>query len=188
MRIVTEKVNGEDQGCVIPFARGLQSGAMRSVFLPNGSLLIGQTGRGWVSNGGSQDALQQIIWDGKTVAADIQSAVAAKDGFTLQFTKPLNANVKNEDLAKRFKISSWFYTNDERYGSPQHDKRAETLVGAEISADRLSVTLKPTGFGQGDKWLVRIYHIHLTNTSDLFGESPVWKSLETYFTLNSIPK
>ncbi len=55
------------------------------------SLLIGQTGRGWGAVGGSVDKLQQIVWDGKTVAADIQSAVAAKDGFTLRFTNPFMA-------------------------------------------------------------------------------------------------
>ncbi len=187
-RIVTEKVDGEDQGCVVPFARGMSSGVMRPVFLPDGSLLVGQTGRGWISNGGSQDKLQQIVWDGKTVAADIQGASAAKDGFTLRFTKPLAADVNNEALAAKFKMSSWFYTNDGKYGSPQHDKRDETISGAEISADRLSVTLKPNGFGQGDNWLVRIYHIHLTDTAGLFGDAPVWKALETYYTLNAIPK
>lgn len=187
-RIVTEKVNGEDQGCVVPFARGMSSGVMRPVFLPDGSLLVGQTGRGWQSNGGSQDKLQQIVWDGKTVAADIQSATAAKDGFTLRFTKPLAKDVTNEALAAKFKMMSWFYTNDEKYGSPQHDKRDETISAAEISADRLSVTLKPAGYGQGDKWLVRIYHIQLNKTAGLFGDAPVWKSLETYYTLNAIPK
>ena len=187
-RIVTEKVNGEDQGCVVPFARGMSSGVMRPVFLPDGSLLVGQTGRGWQSNGGSQDKLQQIVWDGKTVAADIQSATAAKDGFTLRFTKPLAKVVTNEALAAKFKMMSWFYTNDEKYGSPQHDKRDETISAAEISADRLSVTLKPAGYGQGDKWLVRIYHIQLNKTAGLFGDAPVWKSLETYYTLNAIPK
>jgi mono/diheme cytochrome c family protein len=187
-RIVTEKVGGEDQGCVVPFARGMSSGVMRPVFLPDGSLLVGQTGRGWISNGGSQDKLQQIVWDGKTVAADIQGASAAKDGLTLRFTKPLAADVNNEALAAKFKMSSWFYTNDGKYGSPQHDKRDETISGAEISADRLSVTLKPNGFGQGDNWLVRIYHIHLTDTAGLFGDAPVWKALETYYTLNAIPK
>lgn len=188
MRVVTEIVEGEDQGAVIPFARGMSSGVMRPVFLPDGSLLVGQTGRGWISHGGSQDKLQQIVWDGKTVAADIKSATAAKDGFTLHLTKPLAADVTVEALAAKFKMSSWFYTNDEKYGSPEHDKRDETLSGAEISADRLSVTLRPADFGKGDKWLVRIYHIHLTDTAGLFGDAPVWKSLETYYTLNAIPK
>ena len=58
-RIVTEKVNGEDQGCVVPFARGMSSGVMRPVFLPDGSLLVGQTGRGWASTGGSLLAMYE---------------------------------------------------------------------------------------------------------------------------------
>lgn len=70
-RVVTEKVDGNDQGCVVPFARGLSSGVMRPCFLPDGSLLFGQTGRGWRSRGGQEASLQQVVWDGKTVAADI---------------------------------------------------------------------------------------------------------------------
>ncbi|MFM2197808.1 MAG: hypothetical protein RLZZ505_1240 [Verrucomicrobiota bacterium] len=188
LRVVTEKVNGEDQGSVVPFGRGLSSGVMRPVFLPDSSLLIGQTGRGWLSNGGDQDALQQIIWDGKTVPADIHHVSSDKTGFKVHFTKPLAADVTADALAAKFKVSSWFYTNDEKYGSPEHDKRDESLAGAEISSDRLSITLRPTGFGEGDKWLVRIYHINLPDTAGLFGGAPVWNSLEAYFTLNSIPK
>lgn len=188
LRVVTEIVDGADQGSVVPFARGLNSGAMRPVFLPDGSLLIGQTGRGWRAIGGSEDALQQIVWDGKTVSADIDRVSGHKAGFTLHFTKPLAADVTAEALAKKFKVESWFYTNDEKYGSPQHDKRGDTLAGAEISDDRLSVTIKPADFGSGDKWLDRIYHIHLPDTAGLFGDTPAWKSLEAYFTLRAIPK
>lgn len=188
LRIVTEKVNGEDQGAVVPFGRGLSSGVMRPVFLPDGSLLIGQTGRGWASNGGNQDALQQIIWDGKTVSADINHVSADKTGFKVHFTKPIAADVSADALAAKFKVSSWFYTNDEKYGSPEHDKRDESLAGAEISPDRLSITLRPAGFGEGEKWLVRIYYFNLPETTGLFGDAPGWKALEAYYTLNSIPK
>ncbi|NIP92292.1 MAG: hypothetical protein GWO24_01975, partial [Akkermansiaceae bacterium] len=36
LRVSTEKVGGADQGCVVPFARGLASGVMRPCFLPDG--------------------------------------------------------------------------------------------------------------------------------------------------------
>ncbi|MFN7342624.1 MAG: hypothetical protein ACK5TA_04735, partial [bacterium] len=36
LRVVTEVVDGQDQGCVIPFGKGLASGIMRPVFLPDG--------------------------------------------------------------------------------------------------------------------------------------------------------
>lgn len=68
MRVNTEFVDGQDQGSVTPFARGLASGVMRPVFLPDGSLLLGQTGRGWGARGGSAATLQRIVHDGKTAA------------------------------------------------------------------------------------------------------------------------
>jgi mono/diheme cytochrome c family protein len=186
LRVVTERVEDTDQGCVIPFARGLSSGVMRPVFLPDGSLLLGQTGRGWASNGGRQDALQQVVWDGKTIAADIKSVAGDKAGFTLRFTQPLDKKVTGEDLAKSMKVMSWFYTNTPKYGSPQNDKRDDVVAGAKISDDRLSVILEIAEFGKGDGWLDRIYHIQLPDTAGVFGDAPVWKALEAYFTLRAI--
>ena len=57
-----------EQGSVMPFFEGLESGVMRPVFLPDGSLLLGQTGRGWQAKGGKVASLQHVRWDGKTVA------------------------------------------------------------------------------------------------------------------------
>ncbi len=68
------------------------------------------------SLGGSVDKLQQIVWDGTTVAADIQSAVAAKDGFLLRFTKPLSANVTNEARSATVKIKSFQITHQMHKG------------------------------------------------------------------------
>ncbi|NIP94727.1 MAG: hypothetical protein GWO24_15310, partial [Akkermansiaceae bacterium] len=42
-------------------------------------------------------------------------------------------------------------------------------------------------FGKGERWLDRIYHIHLPETGELFGEAPVKSSLRSYFTLRAIP-
>ncbi len=84
-RVTVEKVNGVDQGCVVSFARFFASGVMRPVFLPDGSLLIGQTGRGWGAFGGQQASLQRIIYDGKTIAAAIHRVNSAKDGFMMHF-------------------------------------------------------------------------------------------------------
>ncbi len=97
-RIVTEQVNGVDQGCVIPFAEGLASGAMRPCFLPDGSMLIGQTGRGWYATGGFPSGLQQIVWDGKTVPADILRVVSKPDGFDVHLTQPLDKKTTARQL------------------------------------------------------------------------------------------
>ena len=42
----------QEQGSVMPFFEGLESGVMRPLLLPDGSLLLGQTGRGWQAKGG----------------------------------------------------------------------------------------------------------------------------------------
>ena len=61
-RVVTERVKEVDQGCVIPFGEHFASGVMRPVFLPDGSLLVGQTGRGVAGprRAGSELAAPQV--------------------------------------------------------------------------------------------------------------------------------
>jgi len=186
LRVATEKVNGLDQGCVIPFARGLSSGVMRPVFLPDGSMLIGQTGRGWGARGGNQAGLQRIIWDGTTVAADIHRVTGNAKGFEVHLTSPLDKAITPEALAARFKIQSWFYTNTGRYGSPEHDRRDDAVISTTISNDRLSIELNITGFGEGEGWTDRIYRIQIGDTTDLFGVVASWKRLDAYFTLRAL--
>lgn len=188
LRIVTENVNGIDQGCMMPFAQGLASGVMRPCFLPDGSLLLGQTGRGWASLGGHLGALQQIVWDGETVMADILSVSGDPHGFDVHFTVPLDQSATAESLTKLFMVKSWFYTNSMKYGSPENDKRDDLVKTIVISPDRLSAHIQILNFGEGDKWLDRIYRIRVPETTGLFGKTPVWKQMEAYFTLRTIPK
>ena len=70
--MVLQKIGDMEQGSVMPFFEGLESGVMRPVFLPDGSLLLGQTGRGWQAKGGKVASLQHVRWDGKTVAPAIR--------------------------------------------------------------------------------------------------------------------
>lgn len=187
-RVITERVNGIDQGCVVPFARFFASGVMRPVFLPDGSLLIGQTGRGWGAWGGQQASLQRIVHDGKTVAATIHHAKAAKNGFLLKLTQPVGQGVSEEQLAGKMKVRSWFYTNTGRYGSPRHEERDDTIERVHIDAERTSVLVVMKDFGGGDKsWIDRLYHIEIPDTRDVFASAPVTSSVRTYFTLRIIP-
>lgn len=52
MRVTTEVIGDREQGAAINFGTNLESGIMRPLFLPDGSLLLGQTGRGWQAKGG----------------------------------------------------------------------------------------------------------------------------------------
>ncbi|MBC8349618.1 MAG: c-type cytochrome [Verrucomicrobia bacterium] len=186
-RVVPERVKGIDQGSVTPFARFFASGVMRPVFLDDGSMLIGQTGRGWGAWGGQQGSLQRIIYDGKTVAADIHHSSADSKGFRLFFTHPISGETKEDELKNKFKIQSWFYTNTGRYGSPEHDRRDDLVERVEVRLKDKSVLLVLKDFGEGDTWLDRIYHIRVENIGGLFGDAPTNTGLGTYFTLRVIP-
>lgn len=188
LRVVTEVVDGQDQGCVIPFGKGLASGIMRPVFLPDGSLLLGQTGRGWTAKGGKQSALQRVIYDGKTVAADISNITATPTGYDIHFTQPIGANVTPDQLKSALAVKSWFYTNLPEYGSPRHEQRDLVITNVTLSADRKSLLVDFDGFGVGDKWTGRLYHIQFKDAAPLFDNLPVWKTLEGFHTLNAIPK
>jgi len=187
-RVVTEVVKGEDQGCVIPFAKGLASGVMRPVFLKDGSLLLGQTGRGWGARGGNIAALQRISYDGKTIAADISKITSTSKGFAIHLTAPIAASVAQADLQKSISAQSWYYTNFSEYGSPEVDKRADTISAVKLSADRKIIELELDGFGTGNKWLNRNYNIQIKETKALFGEVPAWGMLEGHVTLVAIPE
>ena len=98
LRVSLQKVGDVEQGSVMPFFEGLESGVMRPVFLPDGSLLLGQTGRGWQAKGGKVAALQHVTWDGKTVAPQIVAMIATPQGFRIDLTQPLGDGVSAEIL------------------------------------------------------------------------------------------
>jgi hypothetical protein len=146
MRLGSEKVGEREQGFAINFATNLESGVMRPVFLPDGSLLLGQTGRGWQAKGGHVASLQHVRWDGKTVAPAIHHVSAKADGFELTFTAPVPASLPDADLAAALKIKSWIYRDAPDYGSTELDEHSEDVTKVALNADRivLHVTLAKT--------------------------------------------
>ena len=184
LRVETQKLNGIDQGFVVPFARGLHAGAMRPCFLPDGSLLIGQTGRGWGARGGRQDSLQHVIYDGKTIAADLHRITPTKEGFSIELTQPVKADVTSEQILKSFSMESWFYENTGRYGSPEHDKRKDEINSASLSEDRKTITIAIKDFSK-KRSADRIHYLKF-QTENLF-EIEAWPTLEAYYTLRELP-
>jgi len=188
MRVVTEQVDGKDQGCAILFGSGMASGIMRPVFLPDGSLLMGQTGRGWSARGGNKAAMQQVIYDGKTVHADLLNIRATPSGFGVDFTVPLDSKITTEQIKEAIKVQSWtYFFFKSGYGSPQHLTRDDAISSLSLSADRKSLSIELEGFGKDDQWVDKIYHIQIQQEPSFFGEVPVWKTLEGYYTLRAIP-
>jgi hypothetical protein len=182
LRITTEKVGNVDQGGIALFAKGLASGVMRPCYLPDGSLLIGQTGRGWQSKGGNTFSLQCIIWDGKTIPADIRKVSTESKGFTLHLTAAIKA-IDPKDL----KIESWTYNDSMKYGSGENEKRVDVISSVKLSADGKSVMVEIPLFATPEKIIDRIYRIQIPAAKMVFGETPSRDSLDFYQTVRAVP-
>ncbi len=188
LRVSLQKVGDVEQGSVMPFFEGLESGVMRPLFLPDGSLLLGQTGRGWQAKGGKVASLQHVRWDRKTVAPAISSMEATAAGFELLLTQPLGSGVSTELLGSALSIESWTYRDAPDYGSPELDLRAEKAT-LTISTDRRSIGI---ALASRDippvhpRQLARVYHAKLAAQTLFDSNAPA--QLDAYYSLLRFPQ
>ncbi len=177
MRVALEKVNGVYQGACFPFRHGLQCGVNRLAFAPDGSLMAGQTNRGWGSLGGKPYGLQRIAYDGKE-PFEIHHVALTKTGFDLVFTKP----IAPESLKKKpVSVSSFTYIYESRYGGPEIDTRFEQIGEVKLSADGKTLSIPVSTLKKG-----RIYEIRTDELTTLYGEKVLHP--EAYYTLNELVK
>ena len=184
LRINTEIIEGAEQGSVMPFIDGLESGVMRPLFLPDGSLLLGQTGRGWQAKGGHVASMQRIVWDGKIIAPAIHSTHATDAGFMLQLTQPINETMDATNLQKLINIESWVYRDAADYGSDELGKAMERITNISISADRKQITIDLAELGHPSvhpQQTARVYHIELNNNQLFKDAAPA--QLHSYYSL-----
>jgi hypothetical protein len=187
IRVEIDRVGEREQGVAIPFATALESGVMRPLFLPDGSLLLGQTGRGWQAKGGRVASLQRLVWDGKTVPPALQNVVAAPGGFELRFTVALPDRLAEKDLASALAIKSWAYRDAPDYGSPELDERVEGISHVELGADRKSLrvlleqTEQPHVHAQQT---ARVYHLKFDGQTTWNATGP---GFEAFYTLYQFP-
>jgi mono/diheme cytochrome c family protein len=185
-RIATEKVKGQMQGSIMPFIDGLESGVMRPLFLNDGSLLLGQTGRGWQAKGGYVAALQRVSWDGLTVAPGIQQIQVNDQGFDVQLTQPLAKSVSIEALLKAIELDSWVYRDSPSYGSDELGYQQESLKGLTISDDRRSFILALNTLSHPKvhpQQTARVYHFELQSQGLFVNPSPA--TMTAYYSLYS---
>jgi hypothetical protein len=189
LRVSMQKVGDVEQGSVMPFFEGLESGVMRPLFLRDGSLLLGQTGRGWQAKGGKVASLQHVRWDGKTVAPAIASMSATAKGFTLALTQPLGAGVSVDLLKSALTVESWTYRDAPDYGSPELDLREEKFEAITIGKDRRSVeiSLASRELTQVHPLqLARVYHAKLASQTLFDANAP--SQLDAYYSLLRFPE
>jgi len=189
LRVATEVIDGTEQGSVMPFIDGLESGVMRPLFLADGSLLLGQTGRGWQAKGGHVASMQRIVWDGKTIAPAIQKVSATSSGFSVQLTQALNDTLTAETLKPLLAIESWVYRDAPDYGSDELGKAMERITNISISADRKQITIDLAELGHPavhPQQTARVYHVTLNNQHMFKDAAPA--QLHAYYTLYKFAK
>jgi hypothetical protein len=178
MRTYLEKVRGRYQGACFMFRQGFDSGNLALHLTPDGTLIVGGTGRGWGARGGKEQALQKLVWRGG-VPFEILEMKAKPDGFEFTFTKPVDAaSVQKVDS---YTLESYTYIYQASYGSPEVDRTHPTIENVMVSADGLSARMKIKGMVAG-----HIHEIHFPGVRSAEGSSLVHPA--AYYTLNDIPE
>ena len=188
LRVAIEKVGDVEQGSVMPFFEGLESGVMRPVFLRDGSLLLGQTGRGWQAKGGKVASLQHVRWDGKTIAPQIKAMAVTPTGFKIELTQPLAANVSEASVLGALTLESWTYRDAPDYGSDELDLQSESCSALTLSSDRRSISIALSSLEQREvhpQQTARVYHARLKSQGLFEANAPDY--LDAYYTLRTFP-
>ncbi|WP_369375487.1 family 16 glycoside hydrolase [Promicromonospora sp. Populi] len=180
-----EEVDGEYQGAVFRHTAGLEAGVNRTLLGPDGALYVGGIGEGgnWSEPGKLRYGLQKLTPNGES-AFDMINMRATESGFEVEYTQPLS----DETVAKiaadpnaAFRMDHWRYVPTPAYGGPKIDERPLFVAGAEVSADRKSVTLTVDGLEPG-----RVVHLRSPRPFTDAADRELWNT-EAWYTLNAIP-
>lgn len=177
-RVFLEKVGGEYQGACFPFVSGLQCAALSVNFLADGSMIVGQSNRGWNSYGNRPFGLQRIVWTGRT-PLEVQKMEALPDGFRFTFTEPIDRGSLHGVAG--FTGQSYTYLYHSKYGSPETDPQPLEFPVATISADGRSLDLKCAHLRAG-----YVHEIELPELVSAKGQTLLHR--KGYYTLNRLPK
>lgn len=133
-RTLLEEVQGQQQGAVVLFRRGVGS-ALRVRFAPDASLFVGMTNRGW---GGLApgSGIARLRWTGE-LPLEYERIHLKQDGFELNFTKPLTMAPSPASIKVRDYDYNWWWD----YGSPEMRSRELSVQSADLSKDGLSLRL-----------------------------------------------
>ncbi|MEL6841687.1 MAG: plastocyanin/azurin family copper-binding protein, partial [Bacteroidota bacterium] len=177
MRMQLEKVNGVYQGACFPFVDGFDSGVLRMIYDKDGKMFVGGTNRGWASTGRDPYMIQRLVWTGNT-PFEIKGIYAEKDGFRLEFTKPVNRRSAGDPGS--YNLQNFTFKYHHNYGSPLVDLEPCKVQSVLVSEDAMSVKLQISGLKLG--------YVHEIVAEGIRSQSGA-KLLHNkgYYTLNQLP-
>jgi hypothetical protein len=177
-RVFLEKVGGEYQGAVFRFVDGLQSAALSLAFLKDGSLLVGESNRGWNSQGTRSFGLERVQWKG-TTPFEIEKMEALPQGFRLTFTDEVEAKAAADPA--NYAMTSYTYLYHQKYGGEEVETRPVTITTATLEPGGKAVVLRCEGLREG-----YVHEIHLPGVKSKSGRKLTHP--EGFYTLNRLPK
>ena len=133
---------------------------------------------GWTDPKTGKDTrfgLQKLVPTGKT-AFEIHRVTLNRDGFTVNFTKPVNPASVTPD---RIRARSWNYEPTPEYGGEKKNRQTLTVKSVAVAPDRKSIRLVIPGLRPD-----RVVHLNINAVSDK--KEPVL-STECWYTLNAFP-
>ncbi len=137
LRADLEKINGEYQGAIWPFRKGVGS-ICRVRFGDDGTLYTGLTNRGW---GGMEPAhgLRRVRWTG-VMPMEMSSVDLLEDGFEIEFTRPIADDVVLDPGS--FDATTYHYNWWWEYGSPEQEREPLEVTALSLSEDRTRLVVK----------------------------------------------
>ncbi|MEM6645910.1 MAG: plastocyanin/azurin family copper-binding protein [Bacteroidota bacterium] len=177
MRAFIEEVDGQYQGAAFPMREGFSSGILRMSWGDQSTLFVGMTSRGWASTGGNKFGLQRMKWTGYT-PFEMKEVKAEPDGFTLTFTRPVDATAFANPEA--YAVTGFTYMYRSQYGSPAINQEVHPVQHAEVIGDGYQVRLVLDGLREG-----YVHEIKLDSLASQ-GGVPLLHDV-AYYTLNRIP-
>lgn len=184
-RVFLERVNGEWQGAVWPFAKGFDGTVNRLLMGADGRLYVGGGRRTWPAAKPRENSLERVEFTGVT-PFEMKEIRARPDGFRLILTQPAD-RVTAANIAG-YEVSQYRYKHHATYGSPEFDHqgvpgRATVLrvAGADVSPDRSSVELRVPDLKPGYVTRIRARGIRNALGQPLRHDTG-------HYTLNSLPE
>ncbi len=163
IRVSLEQVNGVWQGATYAFMGGFQAPVVRLAFGEDGSLFVGETGRGWGSVAPLAEGFERVRWKGN-MPFEIQEAKIEPDGFTLHFTRPVDR--KSAESLFSYGVSSFTYGYGSDYGSPPINRLSCPIRKVVVAEDGMSVRLGVLCLREGYIHEIRTSGIRAADTGE----------------------
>jgi putative heme-binding domain-containing protein len=129
--ILTDEVEGQSQGAIVPLPGEFLSGVHRGRFNPkDGQLYVTGMG-GWGTYSVADGCFQRVRYTGQDVQLPVQFH-AHENGVRISFTRPLDAHVAGA-IASHF-AQAWNYRYSSAYGSPEYSTRHPGTPGHDVLA------------------------------------------------------